>query len=75
MSRTVAHLSELQPEFFCEVTPELALMRGLQHGEWATISTVRAVVEARVMVTRRAPVLRVNDRVVHSVGLPYHLGE
>jgi formate dehydrogenase major subunit len=74
MSRTIARLSELQPEFFCEVTPELAELRGLRHGEWATISTLRAVVEARVMTTRRAPVLRVDGRVIHSVGLPYHWG-
>ncbi len=74
MSRTVAQLSELQPEFFCEVSPELAQMRGLQHGEWAMIFTLRAVVEARVMITRRAPVLRVSGRVVHSIGLPYHWG-
>jgi formate dehydrogenase major subunit len=74
MSRTVPHLTELQPEFFCEVSPELAAMRGLQHGGWATIFTMRAVIEARVMVTRRAHVLRVNGRTVHTVGLPYHWG-
>jgi formate dehydrogenase major subunit len=74
MSRTVAHLSELQPEFFCEVSPELAQLRGLRHGDWATIFTMRAVVEARVMVTRRVPVLRMNGRDVHMVGLPYHWG-
>ncbi len=74
MSRTIARLSELQPEFFCEVTPELAELRGLRHGHWATISTVRGVVEARVMITRRAPTLRVEGRIIHSVGLPYHWG-
>jgi len=74
MSRTVGHLSELQPEFFCEVSPELAEMRGLEHGGWATIFTMRAVIEARVMVTRRAHILRVNGRVIHTVGLPYHWG-
>ena len=29
MSRVVGHLSELQPEMFCEVSPELAALRGL----------------------------------------------
>ena len=33
---------ELQPEFFCEVSPELAAERGLEHNGWATIITARA---------------------------------
>jgi formate dehydrogenase major subunit len=32
MSRGLPHLAELQPEFFCEVSPELAELRGLEHG-------------------------------------------
>ena len=32
MSRTVPYLSELQPEMFVEVSPELAAERGLEHG-------------------------------------------
>jgi formate dehydrogenase major subunit len=74
MSRFLPYLSELQPEMFCEVSPELADERGLQHGGWATISTHRAAIEARVMVTRRLPPVRVDSRVVHQVGLPYHWG-
>jgi formate dehydrogenase major subunit len=49
MSRTVPYLSELQPEFFCEVSPQLAAERGLEHGGWATIVTARQAVEARVL--------------------------
>jgi formate dehydrogenase major subunit len=74
MSRTLPHLSELQPEFFCEVSPALAAERGLENGGWATIVTARAAVEARVLVTERIPALRVDGRVVHQVGLPYHWG-
>jgi formate dehydrogenase major subunit len=74
MSRTVPHLSELQPELFCEVSPELADLRGLRHGDWATIYNMRAVIEARVMVTQRVQPIRLNGKVLHSVGLPYHWG-
>jgi formate dehydrogenase major subunit len=74
MSRFVDVLSELQPEFFCEVSPELAAERGLEHGGWATIVSSRAAIEARVLVTDRIPPLRVQGRVVHQVGLPYHWG-
>jgi formate dehydrogenase major subunit len=66
MSRTVPYLSELQPELFCEVSPELARERGLEHGSFATIVTERTAVEARVHVTPR---LRPD-----TVGLPYHWG-
>jgi formate dehydrogenase major subunit len=74
MSRTVPYLSELQPAFFCEVSPELARERGLEHGGWATIVTARTAIEARVMVTERIAPLVVQGRTVHQVGLPYHWG-
>jgi formate dehydrogenase major subunit len=74
MSRTVAVLSELQPEMFCEVSPALAELEGLEHGGWAVISTSRAEIEARVMVTRRIGPTEIAGRTVHVVGLPYHWG-
>jgi formate dehydrogenase major subunit len=75
MSRSLPYLSELQPEMFCEVSPELARERGLVHGGWATIVSARTAIEARVMVTERIPPLRMQGRVVHQVGLPYHWGQ
>jgi formate dehydrogenase major subunit len=74
MSRIVNYLSELQPELFCEVSPELAHERGLEHGGWATIVTSRSAIEARVMVTHRMTPITVQGRVLHQVGLPYHWG-
>jgi len=74
MSRWLPYLSELQPEFFCEVSPELAEERGLDHLGWATIVTARNAVEARVLVTPRIPSLTVRGRRLHQIGLPYHWG-
>jgi formate dehydrogenase major subunit len=74
MSRTLSYLSELQPELFCEVSPELAAARGLEHGDWATIVTARTAIEARVMVTQRIKPLRLDGRTIHQVGVPYHWG-
>ncbi len=74
MSRTLPLLAELQPEMFCEVSPALARERGLTHGDYATIITARAKIEARVLVTERIPPLRVQGQVIHQVGLPYHWG-
>jgi formate dehydrogenase major subunit len=74
MSRTLSHLAELQPEFFCEISPELAAERGIEHGSWATIRSARGVIQARAMVTRRMRPLRLNGHTVHQVGLPWHWG-
>ena len=78
MSRTVPYLAELQPEFFCEVSPELAAERGLEHRGWATIVTARGAVEARVLVTERIKPLLIGShppRTMHLVGAPYHWGD
>jgi formate dehydrogenase major subunit len=72
MSRWLSWLSELQPQMFCEVSPELAAEKGLRNGDWATIRTMRAEIEARVLVTSRLRPLRIRGRMVHQIGLPYH---
>ena len=74
MSRWLPYLSELQPEFFCEVSPEHAKERDLQHLGWATIVTARTAIEARVLVTDRVVPLKVGGNTIHQVGLPYHWG-
>jgi formate dehydrogenase major subunit len=74
MSRFLPYLSELQPEFFCEVSPELARERELEHLGWATIITARNAIEARVLVTERIVPLHAGGRTIHQVGLPYHWG-
>jgi formate dehydrogenase major subunit len=74
MSRWVPYLAELQPEFFCEVSPELAAERGLTHLGWATVISARAAIEARVLVTERMTPLTVQGRQLHQIGLPYHWG-
>jgi formate dehydrogenase major subunit len=74
MSRFLPYLSELQPAFFCEVSPHLAAERGLVHLAWATIITSRNAIEARVLVTERIRALTVQGRTLHQVGLPWHWG-
>jgi formate dehydrogenase major subunit len=74
MSRFLPYLAELQPAFFCEVSPELAAERGLEHMGWATIITARSAIEARVMVTERVTPITVQGRRLHQIGLPYHWG-
>jgi formate dehydrogenase major subunit len=74
MSRTVPWLVELQPEMFCEIDPQLAADRGIEDGGWMTIVTERAEIEARANVTERIRPLRVDGRVIHQIGLPWHWG-
>jgi formate dehydrogenase major subunit len=74
MSRFLPYLAELQPAFFCEVSPELAAERGLENAGWATIVSARSAIEARVLVTSRMTPLTVAGRVLHQVGLPWHWG-
>jgi formate dehydrogenase major subunit len=74
MSRYLSHLCELQPEFFVEISPELAAQVGVEHRGWLTVVTPRGIVEGRAMVTLRMTPIRLNGKTVHQVGLPYHWG-
>ncbi|MDB5333858.1 MAG: fdnG [Phycisphaerales bacterium] len=74
MSRFNSWLNELQPEMFCELSPELAHEKGIKHKGWMVIRSPRGVIEARAMVTRRLKPLHVDGRVVHQIGLPFHWG-
>ena len=51
MSRWLSWLAELQPEMFCEVSPELAAEKGLRMAVGRRSTTARAAIEARVLVT------------------------
>lgn len=74
MSRTLSHLAELQPELFAEISPELAREIEVANGEMVEISTMRASIRARALVTARMPSLDIDGRRMHQVGLPYHWG-
>jgi formate dehydrogenase major subunit len=74
MSRWLSWLAELAPAMFCEISPELASMRGIAHGGWATLRTARTEIECRVLVTRRMRPLRVGAAIVHQIGVPFHWG-
>jgi formate dehydrogenase major subunit len=74
MSRTLSHLAELQPELFCEISPELAASVGVDNLDWVTVTTPRGGIDARALVTHRMRPLFVQGRALHQVGLPYHFG-
>jgi formate dehydrogenase major subunit len=74
MSRTLSHLAELQPDPFCEISPELAAERGIQNGDWVTITSMRGIIGTRALVTSRIQPLDIDGRRIHQVGVPYHWG-
>jgi formate dehydrogenase major subunit len=75
MSRWLPWLAELMPELFCEISPEHAGEIGVRNTEWVVISTPRAAIRAKALVTRRIRPFRLaNNKVVHHVGLPWHWG-
>ena len=74
MSRWNPWLTELQPELFVELSPELAGEKGIANLDWVRISSPRAAVRAKALVTRRMRPLRIDGRTVHQVGMPWHWG-
>jgi formate dehydrogenase major subunit len=74
MSRWNPWLTELMPELFVELSPELAAEKGIRNTDWVRISTPRSVIRAKALVTRRMRPLRLGSKVIHQVGMPWHWG-
>ncbi|AHY47854.1 Molybdopterin oxidoreductase [Rubrobacter radiotolerans] len=74
MSRWNPWLNELQPELFCEISPELAQEEGIENAGWVTVETSRGKIHCKALVSDRIPVYRFDGRRVHTIGLPYHFG-
>jgi formate dehydrogenase major subunit len=74
MSRWNPWLTELQPELFIELSPELAESKGIRNLDWVRISTPRAQIRAKALVTRRMRPFTIDGKVVHQVGMPWHWG-
>jgi len=74
MSRWLPWLAELQPELFCEISPEHAAEIGVANTEVVVISTPRGSIRAKALVTRRIRPFQLRDKTVHHVGLPWHWG-
>ena len=74
MSRWLPWLSELQPELFIEIGHDLAEEKGIRNLDRVRISTPRAEIHAKALVTNRIGVLHVGGKKIHHVGMPWHWG-
>lgn len=74
MSRFLSHLSELQPEMFAEISPELACELNIKNREHVCIVTLRSAIEVRALVSRRIRPMQLNGKILHQIAVPYHFG-
>jgi formate dehydrogenase major subunit len=74
MSRWLPWLTALQPELFVELSPEHAAEIGVSNLEWVGITTPRATIHAKALVTPRIRPFAIGGRTVHHVGMPWHWG-
>ncbi|GGH07753.1 hypothetical protein GCM10007036_02800 [Alsobacter metallidurans] len=64
----------LQPEFFVEISEQLAAEKGIKPGGWVKVSSKRGQVEAKAVVTKRIKPMICDGKTVHIVGIPIHWG-
>ena len=64
----------LQPEFFVEISEQLAAEKGVGRGDWVRVWSPRGSLKAKAVVTKRIKPLMCDGRAVHVVGIPHHFG-
>jgi formate dehydrogenase major subunit len=66
--------ASLQPEFFVEISEQLAKEKNINSGAWVRVWSKRGSVKAKAVVTRRIQPLICDGKTVHIVGIPLHWG-
>ena len=64
----------MQPEFFVEISEQLAQEKGITQGGWVKVMSNRGEVKAKAVVTKRIKPLQCDGKTVHIVGIPLHWG-
>jgi formate dehydrogenase major subunit len=66
--------ASLQPEFFVEISEQLAEEKRIKSGGWVRVWSKRGSVKAKAVVTKRIVPLICDGKPVHIVGIPLHWG-
>ena len=74
MTRWQPWLLETQPQSFCEMSEELAKLKGVKNGEKVSVESARGKVEAVAVVTKRFKPFKIAGTTIHQVGLPWCFG-
>jgi formate dehydrogenase major subunit len=64
----------VQPEFFVEISEELAREKGIKPGGWVRVWSNRGAVKGKAVVTKRLKPLKIDGKIVHTVGMPLNYG-
>jgi len=64
----------LQPEFFVELSEQLAAEKSITKGDWVRVWSARGSLKAKAVVTKRIKPLMCDGKAVHVIGIPHHFG-
>ena len=74
VTRNIPYLNELVKEPFVEMPEQLAVELGIRGGDLVRVSTARASIDVKAMVTKRAQPLMINGKLTHMIWIPYNWG-
>jgi formate dehydrogenase major subunit len=74
MTRWQPWLLEAQPQSFCEMSGELAKLKGIKNGDRVIVESARGKVEAVAIVTMRFRPFKIAGTTIHQIGLPWCFG-
>ena len=73
-TRNIPWLNELVPEPVLELPIALAQKLEVESGDWVRVSSARGELEVKALVTPRMKALKIGDREVTVVWMPYNWG-
>jgi formate dehydrogenase major subunit len=74
LTRWLPWLIEAEPQVFCEMSLELAKLRGIKNGDRVVVETQRGKLEAAAIVTSRLKPFNIAGQTIHQIGIPWHFG-
>ena len=74
LTRWLPWLTEAEPQMFCEMSEELAELKGINNGEKVILENPRGQLWAIAIVTKRFKPFEVMGNTVHVIGIPWHYG-
>ena len=74
VTSNVPYLVEAMPDFFVELPEGLAAEKGIANGGQVRVWSKRGAVQGTAIVTKRIKPLRVDGKIVWTVGIPVHWG-
>ena len=74
LTRWLPWLTEAHPQMFCEMSEELAELKGIKNGEKVILENPRGQLWAIAIVTKRFKPFEVMGNPVHVIGIPWHYG-